>query len=49
MKKKENLEVVYVNILIFKFRAAPYLRDIVISLFRNLAAVVTLNLQLIIY
>ncbi len=33
----------------FKWRAAPYLRDIVRNLFRGLAAVVTLNLQPVVY
>ena len=33
----------------FKCRAAPYLRDIVVNLFRGLAAVVTLNLQSVVY
>ena len=33
----------------FKYRAALYLRDIVINLFRDLAAVVILNLRPIVY
>lgn len=33
----------------FEFRAAPYLRDIVINLFRGLAAVAMLNLQPVVY
>ena len=33
----------------FKWRVVAYLRDIVINLFRGLAAVVMLNLQPVVY
>lgn len=43
-EKGRNLQVACVNTLIIECKAAPYLRDIVINLFRGLAAIVTLNL-----